>query len=186
MSFLQIKMKVLTYNNDPDNILKKTSTPVEHFDSELKNTVQALKDTLTYEDQKQEGISAVGLAAPQLGISKNIFLTNLNKKIQVFINPKIKNFGKEKNFTEGCLSFPGLYVPVTRPSDVKIKYYDEQGKKQKTRASEFLARIIQHEYDHLIGKILADQKAFKIAKQLAKQQNQDIKTIINNMYAEQN
>lgn len=113
----------------------------------------------------------VGIAAPQIGASCQIFLvakdlSSLNsetkkarkKEHSVFINPIIKNLSQKKaKDIEGCLSVRGIYGEVTRPEKLTVEYYDEQGKKHIRGASGLLARIIQHEIDHLNGTLFIDK-----------------------------
>ena len=95
----------------------------------------------------------LGLAAPQVGVSLRLFVTDIpDDKKRVFINPKITSTSAMTcSMEEGCLSFPGIYFPVVRPEGVMLEYYDENNKKQGMWTSGMLARVIQHEYDHLDG-----------------------------------
>lgn len=110
----------------------------------------------------------IGIAAPQIGISKQVCvieLTGINRYGQeinlpftVFINPKIEVLqGKEQGYWEGCLSVPGLRGYVVRPQHIKVTYQDEKGDLQTLEARGFLATVIQHELDHLFGKLYIDR-----------------------------
>jgi len=108
-----------------------------------------------------------GIAAPQVGINKQIFLAVLSNgsRLELFINPQILDKSKETDEdTEGCLSIPNCYGTVVRHKSIKVKYFN--GKEIKTRVFEGLdARIVQHEYDHLEG-ILYTDKATNIIKEV--------------------
>ena len=107
-------------------------------------------------------VSGVGLAAPQVGESIQLFLAQIggreDGKLVVFINPTITNFSAETDtMEEGCLSLPDEpWAKVTRPTHITIEYLDENGKPQQRQFSEFDARVIQHEYDHLQGVLYID------------------------------
>ena len=107
----------------------------------------------------------LGLAAPQVGISLRVFVVDIEEKISVFINPEVKDFSKESGpFEEGCLSVQKTWGPVIRPKKLTIKALDENGKLVKIRAKGLLARVIQHELDHLSGVLFIDKtpKLYKI------------------------
>lgn len=106
----------------------------------------------------------LGLAAPQVGVLSRIFTADVENKIYVFINPEVKDFSKELGpFEEGCLSVQKTWGPVIRPKKLTIKAFDETGKQVKIRAKGLLARVIQHEMDHLNGILFID-KAEKLYK----------------------
>ena len=109
--------------------------------------------------------SGVGLAAPQVGVSLRMFVLcgrlaedpELKDYESVFVNPSIVSRSKEKSvLEEGCLSIPGVRSNVHRPESVQLTYEDLQGHKHQLRAAGLLARIIQHEYDHLQGVLFID------------------------------
>lgn len=106
----------------------------------------------------------IGLAAPQVGRSLRIFTADVEDKIYVFINPSVKDASSEKiPFEEGCLSIAETWGPVVRPKKLTIKALNEEGESVKIRAKGLLARVIQHETDHLDGVLFTD-KAEKIYK----------------------
>lgn len=146
-------LKIITANNPG---LLKTAKPVKAFDKKLLDLIYEMKQTLI-NTHDPEGI---GLAAPQVGISLQIFLAKkLNEnKINVFINPKIieEKQGKtakttKKSILEGCLSIPNIWGKVKRKKELTLIYQDENGKKHQRKITGFLAIIIQHEVDHLNG-----------------------------------
>ena len=103
--------------------------------------------------KKEEGI---GLAGPQVGIAKQIFVTNVDGKEKVFINPKItKRVGKEV-MQEGCLSLPGLQFKIERAEKIEIKALNKKGGKIKLEAEGLFAVCLQHEFDHLKGVLIID------------------------------
>lgn len=123
--------------------------------------------------------NGVGIAAPQIGVSANLFLVDSIPMYdedgsegagikQVFINPEIINEkGETWAFEEGCLSIPGIREEVLRKSEIKITYYDENFIKQTKEFDSYTARVIQHEYDHLKGVLFID-KISPLKKQLSK------------------
>ncbi len=105
----------------------------------------------------------IGLAAPQVGIKKRILVIDLNfedanSPPNVFINPEITSSSASLDtYEEGCLSIPGVYLNVVRPSSIKLSYRDEMGRPKKMNAEGLMARCIQHEIDHLNGVLFVDK-----------------------------
>ena len=105
----------------------------------------------------------IGLAAPQVGIQKRILVIDLNfedpeSPPNVFINPEIiSSSASVDTYEEGCLSIPGVYLNVVRPSSIKLSYRDEMGRQKKMNAEGLMARCIQHEIDHLNGILFVDK-----------------------------
>lgn len=137
-----------------DPVLREKAQPVEEIDREIKDLVDDMIATL----KKTRGL---GLAAPQVGATKRIFLIDisaieLTESMRVFINPKILETSGEVLMEEGCLSFPGIYQKIVRPEIVRIQATNADGKKFTMRADGMLARAILHEYDHLEGKLFID------------------------------
>lgn len=141
----------------PTPVLRKEADKVTTFDDDLKKTVEAMF-TLMFESH------GVGLAAPQVGLKRSILVLNpegdkdkpeLNR---VLINPKITGFGSDKNkHEEGCLSFPGIYAEVERPDRCTVEFVDADGQATTEEFDGWEARIVQHEYDHLMGILLVDR-----------------------------
>jgi peptide deformylase len=99
----------------------------------------------------------VGLAAPQVGEDLNLFLMSYSFKKKVIINPRILKYGDKKtSYREGCLSIPGRTVKVWRPDSIEVEYRDENFELKTATVSGFMARIFQHEFDHLQGKLIID------------------------------
>lgn len=141
----------------PDPILNKKAEKVEKFDKDTQNLIEDLIDTLT-EAKDPEGM---GIAAPQIGVSKRICIVRKFKEFGeetqtfedfVLINPEIEKFSKDTiEMWEGCLSIPDKYGKVRRPRKVKVKAQNPEGKEIIMNAGGVLARVIQHEVDHLDG-----------------------------------
>ena len=113
--------------------------------------------------QSMYSAKGIGLAAPQVGISKELLVIDINFEDSaaeplILINPEITAFGSTLNsYEEGCLSIPGVYLNVIRPSTIKLKFRDEMGRPRKMNADGLLARCIQHEVDHLKGVLFVDR-----------------------------
>jgi len=151
--------------------LRKATTDISAEYPGLPELIANMYETMTKAD-------GVGLAAPQVGLSIRLFVIDLSalgeddeqymdyKK--TFINPEILEFSENTcSYEEGCLSLPDIHENVTRSSDIKIRYHDEQFMEHVDTFNEFAARVIQHEYDHLEGKVFTDRIA-AIRRQLIK------------------
>ncbi|NLX84328.1 MAG: peptide deformylase [Synergistaceae bacterium] len=155
--------KVCVY---PDPVLREPTEEVTLFDEELKSLVDDLQETMYASD-------GIGLAGPQMGISKKIAVIEYKGEKYVLINPVI--FEKEGSITveEGCLSFPGIYEKVEAPERIKIGYQDVNGDHFEKETDGFLACVFSHEIDHLNGRLLIDRvsplKRQFLKKRLAKQ-----------------
>jgi peptide deformylase len=132
--------------NDP--ILRKKGKKIIKIDQEIKQLAKDMEETM------KEG-NGIGLAAPQIGVSKKIITVETdyrNRKVLAFINPKIVKKSRKKAVdTEGCLSFPGIYIEIKRAEEVEVKAKDINGRKIRLKASGLLARTFQHEIDHING-----------------------------------
>jgi peptide deformylase len=132
----------------PDERLHKTSSDVREIDGALREYTREMITTM------HEG-NGIGLAGIQVGRMENLFVVHVpDDDPRVFINPKITSFSDELSpYEEGCLSIPGVFADVMRPDAVEVEAFDEQGKAFRLEADGILARVIQHEYDHLIGRL---------------------------------
>jgi len=143
--------KIKKYN---DPVLRKKSQEVEVIDDKIRQIIDDLKETM-------KKYSGVGLAAPQAGISKRIIVINLEHiKQGVFelVNPVIINKSKEKHIDEeGCLCFPDVFLKIKRPKEVEAKAKDRDNKEISIKAKGLLARVLQHEIDHLDGILFFDR-----------------------------
>ena len=144
--------KILMY---PDPRLLKQSLNIEKIDAEVKAIAKDLVDTM----YSAEG---VGLAAPQIGINKRIFVMDCNdeqekKEYVIAINPEIISFSEDlKTYKEGCLSIPEITEEVIRPEKVIVSYEDLSGKLKTEKLEGLWATCFQHELDHLNGKLFID------------------------------
>jgi peptide deformylase len=149
-------MKVLTLENSPDSeqdrCLRQKAEPVKNINDEIRRIAEEMIGSM-YEGK------GVGLAGPQVGFLKRIFVTHAEgDAARVFINPSIIWTSQEEaNIEEGCLSIPGFYSMVKRPGRIKIQAWNEKGRAFTLEASGMLARVIQHEYDHLEGVLFIDR-----------------------------
>jgi peptide deformylase len=140
-----------------DKILRKKVAKVKEVDNEVIKLITDMFETM-------HNAKGIGLAANQVGVNKQIFVVDIsvmegyeNVKPIAFINPKIVERSEETSvYEEGCLSIPDQHEEVTRPKKIKIEYQDTDLKTQTLEADELLARVIQHEYDHLQGILFTD------------------------------
>ena len=146
-------MPILKILEFPDPKLRKKAEPVTVFDEKLKVLIADMLETM----YQAEGI---GLAATQVDVHKRLLLIDVSENRdcpQVFINPEIEILEDElSEYDEGCLSVPGFYETVSRPRKVKIIAQDSKGEKFEQVAEDILATCIQHEIDHLDGKLFVD------------------------------
>jgi len=161
--------KILT---EPDPILRKKSSPVANVDDDLRKILKNMLETM----YKAPGI---GLAAIQVGILKRAVVIDVSKEDEkknplFLINPEIIYRSNETStYEEGCLSLPGQYAEIERPSKCQLKYIDFDGKAKELKAEGLLSTCIQHEIDHLDGILFIDYlsklKKTMIIKKLSKQ-----------------
>ena len=149
-------MKILPY---PNPFLRKRAEYVSAFDDALRATVNAMKITMRSED-------GLGLAATQVGIDQRVLILSqqafkgeAGKELPdlVLVNPEVVWESDEQEVEpEGCLSFPGVYIPVSRPRQVRIQAFDEVGQSFEIEGEGLGARAILHEVDHLNGVVMTD------------------------------
>ncbi|MCX6812928.1 MAG: peptide deformylase [Candidatus Azambacteria bacterium] len=144
--------KILKIVQESDPVLRKRAELIKNpKNPEIKELVVDMVATM-------KEANGIGLAAPQVGHSLRLFTVNVENKIYVFINPEVKNLSFENiPFEEGCLSVQKIWGPVIRPKKLTIKALNEDGEPIKIRAKGLLARVIQHEMDHLDGKLFTDK-----------------------------
>ena len=133
-----------------DDVLRKKCREVNGIDERLLTLIEDMKETMYEAD-------GVGLAAPQVGILKRLFVIDIGEGPLVFINPKIIETSGSQTDEEGCLSLPGETKEVMRPNYVKARALNEKGEEFEIEAEELLARAILHEYDHLNGTLFIDR-----------------------------
>ncbi|MCL2066812.1 MAG: peptide deformylase [Treponema sp.] len=136
-------MKIITMGNE---LLSQKAEKITDIDDELRKTAKEMLETLVTD-------KGVGLAGPQIGLMKRIFVVHIQGDIErVFINPSIIETSQDMTkMEEGCLSIPGIYADVERAKAVKVQAWNEKGRPFTLEASGILARVILHEYDHLEG-----------------------------------
>jgi peptide deformylase len=143
-----------------DPVLRQKAKLVQTIDKKIKEIIQDMKDTLAAQNDPE----GVGLAAPQIGKSLQIFLMNFEGNERVVINPQIVSMSEIKTLKkvkkgeplEGCLSLPHYYGPVARAKEITISYQNESGEHKTETFVGFLAHIVQHEIDHLNGVLFVD------------------------------
>jgi peptide deformylase len=144
-----------------DPMLRQRSEPVKDFNEDLEKLVEQMFQTLS-------GAKGLGLAAVQVGALMRLFVVHVPKDSpQVFINPEILETSIEQvDYEEGCLSIPGINAEVSRPESVKVQAVNQKGKPFILTADGLLARVIQHEYDHLNGVLFIDRLDPKLKNRL--------------------
>jgi peptide deformylase len=139
----------------PDPILRTQSSAVEQVDDDMRRLIDEMLETM-YE------APGIGLAAIQVAVPKRLLVLDVTDKDEernpiAMINPEILRLGDESRvYEEGCLSIPDVLVDIERPSTVTVRYIDREGKQQELNADGLLATAIQHEIDHLDGKLIID------------------------------
>ena len=166
---------------EPDPILRKKSESLEKVDDELRTLLDDMLETMY-------AAPGIGLAAVQVGILKRLIVIDISKekekKNPIFlINPEIISLSKNTSiYEEGCLSLPGHFAEIERPTECQIKYIDYNGKRKELKANGLLATCIQHEIDHLNGILFIDYlsklKKDMIIKKLVKHKKELNKIVL--------
>lgn len=133
-----------------DPVLRKRADEIDDVDDRLVRLVEDMVQTM-YD------APGVGLAAPQIGVEKRLFVYDIGDGPEAIINPVISESDGEWVFEEGCLSVPGLSWEIVRPKQVHLTGYDLDGNEVSFEADEYLARVFQHELDHLDGVLLIER-----------------------------
>lgn len=151
---------VLEIKKYPDAVLRQKTLIVEKINGAIKELIKNMVETMKH----YEGL---GLAAPQVGVSQKIMVVNTGeaapngeKTIDVFINPRLKRQQGKRVDEEGCLSLPGQYFKIKRAEAIELEALDENGQAIEFKTTGLLARIIQHEIDHLNGVLIIDRLPF--------------------------
>jgi len=167
-------MALLPILRFPDERLRTVAKPVTVFDDALRKLVADMAETM-YE------APGIGLAATQVNVHQRVVVIDVSedqKGLQAFVNPVIESLSGMQTYEEGCLSVPGVYDKVDRPSDVCVRYQDLDGKEHVLETGDLLAICIQHEIDHLNGKVFVDHlsqlKQTRIKNKLAKLARQNV------------
>jgi len=166
---------------EPDPILRQKSETLEKVDDELRRLMDDMLETMY-------SAPGIGLAAVQVGILKRLVVIDISKEKEkknplFLINPEIISKSKSTSIhEEGCLSLPGQFAEIERPAECQIKYIDYDGKKKEIKAKGLLSTCIQHEIDHLDGKLFIDYlsklKKDMILKKLVKHKKELNKIVL--------
>ena len=143
-------LKIILY---PDPRLKKVSAPVTEFDERLRRLAARMLELM----REAKG---VGLAAPQVGENVRLFVVNATQEPgddRIYVNPELGEMEGAEELEEGCLSLPGIHVNVNRATQARMRAVDLDGKPIEEVATGFMARVWQHEFDHLNGTMLTDR-----------------------------
>jgi peptide deformylase len=150
-----VKREIRVYG---DPVLKSPAAHVQDIDGKLVRLALEMIDAM-------HEAPGLGLAAPQVGVQKQLFVYDLDEDPRVLVNPTIVESRGEWVYEEGCLSIPGLYVEMARPKEVLLKGWDLDGNEVEIEADELLARLFQHELDHLQGVLMFDRMTADQRKQ---------------------
>lgn len=153
-----------------DKILRQKTKPITAIDDNMILIIKNMFDTM-------RNANGIGLAGNQVNLNKSLFVVDLSPvegyedlKPKVFINPEIIDYSDEYiNMEEGCLSLPNLRADVERPEAIRIKYLNANEEEEIIEADDLYARVILHEYDHLIGKMIPDRVNEDIKKMLSEE-----------------
>jgi peptide deformylase len=163
------RLNILRY---PDARLHKLAAPVTVFDESLKQLVADMAETMY-------AAPGIGLAAIQVDVAKQVIVVDVSERrdsLVVLVNPEIVEATGVSDIEEGCLSVPGIYELVERAERVKVRAYDQNGNAFTLEAQGLLAVCIQHEMDHLVGRVFVDHlsplKQARLAARLRKKQRQ--------------
>ena len=132
-----------------DPVLRKVAAEIDDVDGKLVKLVDDMLETMYAEP-------GIGLAAPQVGVGRRLFVYDIGEGPEAIVNPVIAESRGEWVYEEGCLSVPGLYWEIVRPKEIHLTGYDLDGNEVSVEADELLARLFQHELDHLDGVMLID------------------------------
>jgi len=174
-------MTIRTILTEPNSVLRQISKPVEEVGNVERELMKDMLETM-YE------ANGIGLAAIQIGVPKRIIVLDISKEKKeknpmYFVNPIIKNQNSTlSTYEEGCLSVPNIFVEVDRPSACEVEYLDYNGEKKILKVEGLLATCIQHECDHLDGKLMLDYlsklKKTMILKKISKQKIKSARIIV--------
>jgi peptide deformylase len=149
-----------------DPVLRAVAQPVEEVSSALERLVDDMFETM-YE------APGVGLAAPQIGISKAIFVADIGEGPFIMINPEIVETSGEWTWDEGCLSVPERFWPISRPGFARARGLDINGDEVEYSGDELMGRVLQHEIDHLNGILLLERLPRRTKKQALRELRQE-------------
>lgn len=177
----KLKTPPLEIHHLGDRVLRQPAKRVSKVDEATRQLAREMLQTMYSSD-------GIGLAAPQVAVQKQVIVVdcepdNAANAPLVLINPKIIRSSRELCAgQEGCLSIPGVYLDVVRPAAIEVSFKDENGRPQKLMASDLLARVIQHEMDHLSGVMFVDrvENALALTDELQKNgfSAKDVKSLV--------
>lgn len=159
-------MEIVTLGSIHEDILHKQAKIITDIDEQIERLANAMIESLETE-------KGIGLAGPQVNAQIRLFVTRPPGDIpRVFINPEIIGTSEQlSSYEEGCLSVPGIWEDIDRPVEISIQAWDLKGKRFTLDADGILARVIQHEYDHLRGKLFIDKLNEKKRQRILKSYN---------------
>ena len=143
-------MEIITVDHPKAAVLRRRARPVGRVTAEIQRLANDMVEVM-------RGANGVGLAAPQVGVSKRLFVAEVEERVHVLVDPEIVKMEGEEADTEGCLSIPGLIGEVPRASHVVVKGKNRRGRGITVEADGLLARVFQHEIDHLDGVLFLDR-----------------------------
>ncbi|MBN1353177.1 MAG: peptide deformylase [Candidatus Omnitrophica bacterium] len=144
-------MPPLEIKKYPDNVLLKKCEAVKGITERERKIFDEMLFTMRH-------FCGIGLAAPQIGISRKMIVAEAEERIIKLANPEVIDIRGSCNMTEGCLSIPGVTVGIERPDRVVVSGLNEKGEAVEVKANGILARVLQHEIDHLRGKLIIDYR----------------------------
>ena len=147
-------LRNIVKDNDPRRALHKKCRPVTDFGPKLWDLLDDMAETMYAAD-------GVGLAGPQVGYLRRVFVVDVGEGLIEFINPQVLETSGQQDGNEGCLSFPGEYVMVKRPMRVKMRAQDRDGNWFEAEGEELFARAMLHENDHLDG-VVFKERAYRM------------------------
>lgn len=167
-------MAILDILNYPDPRLYSVAKPVQEVDATIRRLIDDMAETMY-------AAPGIGLAATQVNVHQQVIVIDISEDkqdLQVFINPKLVSKSGTQDFEEGCLSVPGIYDTVTRAEKITVEALDRDGKPFRLEAEGLLAVCIQHEMDHLQGKVFVDYlsqlKQVRIKNKMKKRQRERV------------
>ena len=149
-----------------DPVLRAQAQPVDVIDETVRRLVIDMLETM-YD------APGVGLAAPQIGISRRVVVFDAGEGPRILINPELVETEGEWSFDEGCLSVPGHFWPITRPGFARVRGLDLDGHEIEYAGDELVGRVLQHEVDHLNGQLLIERLDNKTRKQALRDLRQE-------------
>ena len=155
-------MAILDILKFPEKSLLQPSTEVDEIDDDIKQLTKDMGETMF-------DAPGVGLAAPQIGVSKRVIVFDAGDGPHVVVNPELVETDGSWEFEEGCLSVPEKFWPITRPGFARVRGVDLDGAPVDHSGDELLGRVLQHEVDHLAGILLLERLPQRVRKQALRQ-----------------